>query len=119
MSKNEIIFKNIKSKLKEEGKQLGEFEKEIGVSIGYFSRIVKKRSAFSLDILLNVLNKLNMTFEELITYTARELSLTPLEAIEFIEQALKGTIKKETKVKIYKCIEIIKKELIERKVNND
>ena len=52
-----------------------------------------------------------MTFEELITYTARELSLTPLEAIEFIEKALKGAIKKETKVQIYKCIEIIKKGL--------
>lgn len=38
-------------------------------------------------------------------------NMTPLEALEFIEQALKGAIKKETKVQIYKCIEIIKEGL--------
>lgn len=117
MTKNEIVLSNIKLKLKEQGKTLGQFESEIGVSNGYFSRIVVKRSAFPLEMILKILKEFNMSFEELITYNCK--SLTAIEALEIIEQSLKGNITKSVKSQIYNCTKIIREALSKEVIKDD
>ena len=56
------------NKLKERNIKIGDFEKKLGFSVGYFSRFKTNESGFKLEEALKIAEIFNMTIEEIIDY---------------------------------------------------
>lgn len=66
--KAKIIYDNIHNLLMEKDIPIGEFEKQVGVSQGYISRMLKKRDTLviSLDICIKMADCLGVTVDDLV-----------------------------------------------------
>ena len=66
---SKIIAGNIRWLCKKNERKLGDFEESIGVSRGYFSRIVKEDStaSVSVDALIKTAKEFNISLDELCT----------------------------------------------------
>lgn len=65
----ENLYPNIKRLCKKQKLKIGELEKEIGVSAGYFSRTTKVHGekSIGIDKVLTIANKLDVTLDELLS----------------------------------------------------
>lgn len=75
MKTNDLLYSNIKALVNDMGYQMGEFEKELGVSAGYFSRTHRlgKMLDMQMSLILNCASKLGTTLEGLMTVDYAEL----------------------------------------------
>lgn len=63
---NDMLMKNINEYLNRNKIAKRDFEKSIGVSTGYFARIVSNNTTPSIEVLMNISNIMNHTIDELI-----------------------------------------------------
>lgn len=92
--KNKICYENIISLYKAKGFKIGEFETEIGASIGYFSRLVKddgKIGAISSEILFKAANVLDVPVDELGSVDLTCLDSTNQYYFNFLNRVLDET----------------------------
>ena len=80
----QIIITNIDSLLKEKNIKVGSFEKKIGITSGYISRIRNGKYNFTLDLLCKISNALNVSIDYLST-DFNEKSSDEKELIKFFE----------------------------------
>ena len=57
---------NVKRRVKALGMEIGEFEKRIGVSTGFISRIAKKSTSPSFELIMNIANELGVSIDTLV-----------------------------------------------------
>lgn len=91
---NKICFNNITSLYKVKGFKIGEFETEIGASIGYFSRLVKddgKIGSISSEILFKAADVLNVPVDELGSVDLTGLDSTNQYYFDFLNKVLVET----------------------------
>ena len=92
----DILLKNIYHLKDQTGKKIGDFEDEIGVSRGYFSRKKNKREdAIPLDVAMKIADTLKVSLEVLIYVDLSEIDDDNLFALNFINFLVKKTEKKE------------------------
>lgn len=79
---------NIYFLAKDQGKKIGDIEKQAGVSAGYISRINKDDNNTNpgIEFLSSVASELGVSIETLINYDLSELSPTQLYFVNFIER---------------------------------
>ena len=71
---NEKLVKNIKYLVKVKGLKLGDFEKEIGVAVGYLSRS-KKEFDIPFSRVMLIAEKLNVSLDYLVNMDVRQEEL--------------------------------------------
>lgn len=77
---NSMILNNIKWLAKSKGILIGNLEKEVGVSKGYFSRLEKSIREMSLGTAAKVADVLGCTLDELVlTDIGRQIEIAELE----------------------------------------
>ena len=86
----QIIITNIDSLLKEKNIKVGSFEKKIGITSGYISRIRNGKYNFTLDLLCKISNALNVSIDYLST-DFNEKSSDEKELIKFFESIYQDT----------------------------
>lgn len=110
---NTIFLKNIEAIRKEKNMKLGDMEKEIGVSLGYFSRLGKnKESLPSMDIVLKVSKCLSISVDDLLKTNLYMLTGTERLVLDFIKKIFDDTRlgklewERENLITDYKSLEI-------------
>lgn len=86
----QIILNNIDSLIEEKNFKIGSFEKRIGVTSGYISRIRNGKYGFTLDLLYKIANVLNVSID----YLSTDFSTTSSdekELIDFFESIYQNT----------------------------
>lgn len=78
-----IFLENVKYYLKKKKMHISDFEKELGYSKGYFSRIALRNSGISLDLAHEIAEKLGKSLDEM---TKTDIGLN--ERIRALEKEL-------------------------------
>ncbi len=87
-----LLFDNITYLLNKTGKKIGEFEKEVGVSVGYISRkALGDGTKVKLDFLLNAARVLGVTVDMLLSIKLSALSTTEEYLLTFMDKLIKDT----------------------------
>lgn len=87
-----VLFDNINYLLNKTGKKIGEFEKEVGVSVGYISRkALGDGTKIKLDFVVNAARTLGVTIDMLLSVKLSELSATEKYLVTFIDKLTKDT----------------------------
>ncbi len=87
------LFDNITFLLGKTGKKIGEFEKEVGVSVGYISRKAPgDGTKIKLDFVVNAARTLGVTIDMLLSVKLSELSATEKYLVTFIDKLTKDTL---------------------------
>lgn len=90
--KEKKYLSNIKYLLKQKNLKLGDLEKEIDVSPGYFSRFSAPNSSPSLDSIVSAANYLDCTIEMILNYDFEELNENELLLYRFMQRVVDKTI---------------------------
>jgi len=90
---SKLILNNINYLIKKSNKRIGELETEIGVSLGYFSKLLKedKVSIPSTEIIYNTSRVLKVPLEELLTVDLSALDETEQRILNFIDKLINNT----------------------------
>lgn len=89
---NNLLSKNILYILKERGIKIGDFEKSMGVSLGYLSRIAKDEAASpNLNFLIKTANSLGISIETLLGSDLSELSGQEIYFKTFLDKLIADT----------------------------
>lgn len=108
---NDILMKNINEYLNRNKIAKKDFEKSIGVSTGYFARIVSNNTTPSIEVLMNISNTMNHTIDELIYLDIYDSNNTTL-LYQFLDKLINLT-----KNKIIKWNDINKDKLANKYYN--
>ena len=65
MNISQTVAKNVKRLLKKDKQSIGDFEKHLGLTKGYFSRHANGKGTIALDIVYRVAVELHVPIEEL------------------------------------------------------
>ncbi len=88
-----ILLDNISFRLKKMGKKIGEFENEVGVSLGYLSRMSKEgNSKPGIDFVMKAADVLHVSIDTLLSVELYKMTPTEEYLISFIEKLTKDTI---------------------------
>lgn len=87
-----FLFNNILFLIKEQGKKIGEFENEAGVSAGYISRSSKDGNTKpGIDFIMKAAEVLNVSIDMLLRVDLASATATERYLIEFLEKLINET----------------------------
>ena len=95
---SKLILNNIHYLIKKNNMRIGELETKIGVSLGYFSKMLKgdNSSIPSTEIIYNASRVLNVNLEELLTIDLSTIDETEEKVISFIDKLISSTKNKKS-----------------------
>ena len=92
-----LFFNNLRCLAKENNKNLGELEKELGVSRGYISRSSKGSSVPSVELVSMAAGMFHISVDSLLSVDLTERSKSHLHITQFLEKMIKDTSEERIK----------------------
>lgn len=118
MFDKKLMIANVKYLVKKQGIKLGELQKAVGVSVGYFSRLEKSNSMPNLEVVMRTADILGVSMDELLYSDVRpptallelEILVEDVDACERIGKKVGDSVQTTLLKAITKGIKVMEEE---------